>query len=113
MDSNFNFGQGWNSIVVGPDATASSISLQTFASDGGTQCILVGGTSDGNFTVVRFNADGTVDGSFGDAGAGYSSDDIEGDGGNLNGLAVDANNNIYAVGSIETDVEDVPCWAPW
>jgi uncharacterized delta-60 repeat protein len=100
-DTNFNFGQGWNNILVGGDTTVSSVALQTLPSDLGAQRIVVGGTSGGNIVVSRFNSDGTVDLDFGDTNEGYSSDSIDdGDSdGQINDIAVDANNNIYAVGA--------------
>ncbi len=98
-DTNFNNGQGWNSILVGGDTSVSSVAM--LHGGVGTQQIVVGGTQGSNIVISRFNSDGTVDLNFGDTNEGYSSDSIDdGDSdGQINDIAVDANNNIYAVGA--------------
>ncbi len=107
LDTNFNNGQGFNSIDVGNDEQASSVALQNLPEDFGAQRILVAGSSDGNFVVSRFNPDGTVDFGFGDNG-GYTSTSVDDSGATLNDIAVDTDNNIYAVGSSEGQTDEVP-----
>ena len=98
-DTSFNFGQGYNTIDVGGDETASSVALQNLPQDAGEQRIVVGGSADGNCVVARFNADGTNDFDFG-GGGGFTSNTID-FGGTLNAIAVDSDNNIYAVGNAD------------
>jgi Ca2+-binding RTX toxin-like protein len=99
LDPNFNLEQGFNFMDVGTDETVSSVALQALPDDFGAQRIVVGGSDDGNFVVARFLPDGTQDFDFGDNG-GYTSNSIE-FGGTLNAIAVDADNNIYAVGAVD------------
>jgi uncharacterized delta-60 repeat protein len=96
----FNFGQGFNYINVGNEVDTSSIALQTLPDDFGDQRIVVGGDADGNFTVARFLADGEIDFDFGENG-GYTATTL-GFADGLSDIAVDADNNIFAVGAVST-----------
>ena len=100
LDSGFG-GEGTGMVTFDIDATyeqASSVALQTLAGDpAGTQRIVVGGTFGGDFLVARFSGDGTLDDTF--ATGGYLSFDVnEGSADVLNDIAVNALNEIVAVG---------------
>ncbi|MGB7160843.1 MAG: hypothetical protein WBD40_22460 [Tepidisphaeraceae bacterium] len=95
LDGGFN-GTGMNTLDVGSDEGVA-VALQNLPGDEGAQRIIVGGVSNGNFLVARFTPVGDLDGSFNDIG--YRSFDInDGSTDVLNDVAVNAGNEIVAVG---------------
>ena len=76
LDTNFKIGQGFNSIDVGRRRTGQQRSASEPAGRFRATAHLVAGSSDGNFVVSRFNADGTDDFDFGDNG-GYTSTSVD------------------------------------
>ncbi|HEX3356222.1 MAG TPA: hypothetical protein VHS31_04495, partial [Tepidisphaeraceae bacterium] len=102
LDTNFNLGQGFNSIDVGDSETVAAVALQSLPQDFGAQRIVVGGNNgEGNVVLARFNSDGTVDFDFGNNG-GFTNQALE-DNTIVNDIAVDANNQIYVAG-VEGDI---------
>ena len=97
VDTSFG-ADGFTNVAVGPVSIANAVAIQP---DGR---IVVGGVSEDSassptnsiFALVRFNADGSVDTSFGSSGIVTTQF-----GGNeqLDSLAIDANGNILAVGA--------------
>ncbi len=107
---NFN-GIGYNTIFVNgtfASNNVTSVGLQTLAGDGVKQRIVVGGTSNSLFAIVRFNANGTLDTTFGGNSNGYTTTDFGGLN-NLNALTVNSLNQIVAVGNVsdESEIEGV------
>jgi uncharacterized delta-60 repeat protein len=95
-------GGGTNTLNVGVNGNefddATAVAFQGFGIDEGAQRIVVGGSSNGDFALGRFNADGSVDGTFGGQGQGYVRTDLGFDE-TLNDLAVNSLNQVVAVGS--------------
>jgi uncharacterized delta-60 repeat protein len=97
-DGAFNFERGYNTLDVGSD-NGVAVGFQEFGAGYGGEKIVVGGTSDDRFIVARFNEDGSLDNPFGN---GYGYQNVSFSEGSqseiLNDIAVDPNNNIFAVG---------------
>jgi len=97
IDEAFNSGAP-QLINIAVDDFASSVALQNFAADEGSQRIVIGGSTDGDFSLARLKSDGTLDDTFN--GAGIAIRDF-GAYESLNDLAIGSNNEIYAVGSTD------------
>jgi uncharacterized delta-60 repeat protein len=87
----FSFNNSFDSV--------KSVALQTLAGDSGAQRIVVGGTSNGQFALIRFTSDGSLDSTFGTNGVTLENFFGESYSSTLNDIAVDASNNIVAAGS--------------
>jgi uncharacterized delta-60 repeat protein len=97
LDTTFNNkgslpGSVETTLVANKDNKATAIVIQ---SDGK---ILVGGTANGQFGLVRYNSNGTLDTTFGSAGIEVVAYMGSPGGDGLNGLALDSSGNIVAVG---------------
>ena len=88
-------GSGIATLDIGVDDAGNAVALQTFASDGTAQRIVVGGTSDGKFALARFTAGGMLDTTFDSDGSIVT--DL-GSAGELKDIAVQSANEIVAVG---------------
>jgi uncharacterized delta-60 repeat protein len=99
QDQAFNNESGDNRFSDFSFEKASGIALQTLSQDNGAQRIVVGWNSNGSFAVTRLLPDGTTD-ETGFGTDGTTKEDVSGGNlqSNLRDLAVDANNDIIAVG---------------
>lgn len=93
----FNSGFGTNGIVVDPIAVTENI-IHSVAYDSSGN-IVVSGVVDEQFTVGRYTPSGQLDTTFGHQGVVIN---VLGQNSESNGVAVQANNKIVAVGSSDT-----------
>ncbi|MDX3539480.1 calcium-binding protein [Streptomyces sp. MB09-01] len=97
LDPTFGGGDGMVTTDLGASEAAADVAVQP---DG--KIVAVGGdTTDffGNFAAVRYNADGSLDTTFGDGGK--VSTDIAGGSDTANGVALQADGKIVVVGTSE------------
>jgi len=89
LDTSFGT-NGWTSTTIGANSQAAAVAVQ---SDGK---IVVGGSANGDFAVVRYNADGSLDTGFGTSGK--TTVDFAGSTDGIYGLALQSDGKIVATG---------------
>jgi uncharacterized delta-60 repeat protein len=108
LDTTFGGGDGIVTTDLGDSDVIQSIALTP---DG--HIVAVGTTGTGSFSdwaVVRYNADGTIDTTFGAGGGdgdGIVITDFAGRADSANGVAVDANNRIVVTGTATDNTSDI------
>lgn len=102
LDTSWANGYGFNATDFTGDSDQEGLAI-ALTNDSSPQAV-IGGEIDGQNLVAKFTADGTsLDYSFND-GYGYTTDDGSSNYGVVNAIAIDSNNDIYAVGADENSI---------